>query len=980
MRANIIKRDYHDSFRMVGAFCKTPLRYVTISKSIILIFLAVLSTSHLLSNHSLGADIDYECLGNNHYIFKVTVYRDCAAGPPPAFSPTMQLQSTTCGHQRAIPLTLQSGSPRTPDSLWSSCSTAPFAPCYVQYVYVGSDSLEACPDWVIRVASGSGRAWSTNIQNAISTSQGLLAEINNSEAMCGPEFCNTSPTFLGSNTLTICLNTAEKIQSGLAEIEGDSLIFSLANPVDSSGNPIPYSPPHTTLSPIPSTPAITIDASTGEMLIQAIVVGKYAFAVEVVEYRLGKRIGSVMREYHVEVVNCGANAGVAPSIQTQVKATRYIETQFVDSCRCAPYTCDSTNAFWNSTQLGMFDNAYFVCQSDSFTFQFEVKDNDPGSRLYVQDSMLSPEFVREYTSHGTGDSMTIKLGAKYLSPGYYPLTFYIYDEACPVSRRLTYTIHLYVSLVKPGGIFGGHHAVQESVGAGASSPSDITWGPITASPGPIVTLGDTLTLNANVVNNSCRVYRMDSIPYAPVAVDSSMGTDFSLGSGFVSGPVQIGFDFPFFCGNYQNFYISSAGWISFTNPNGNHHPQAGNIPSSSGPENMIAYLWNNFEINTNNGSWLNYTVTGTAPNRLGILTLTKAKSLDNNSLNNTAQLVLHEEDGKIDIHIQQFSSSLPVTVGIEHINRDTVAKGVSGYRRNQKPASIAASKSESWSFTPRRVGYQVTWSHHEDEYAPNFFQSVDTIIGYGNEVSFVPLRGGIIKAEFRRDYGFSLNDFRIGPYFGCGCGTGIEELLDSLFFRFGVRPPANGAEPPGPVTLFFRTGVGNVLELIDPSSLLAVHSKETSAHLSWSLKGDYKAASLEHMHEVDRQFESIASADSRISFTHTHLAQGIHRYRIHLRDLQGKDHYSEIVETTISTSNIRIFPNPAASYTHFQNPTSSDLNIDLFSAAGAKVGSIMLLSGETQRLDTRSFSSGVYLAYVKGDAEYYTVRFVVTKK
>ncbi|MEZ4684612.1 MAG: hypothetical protein R3B47_00640 [Bacteroidia bacterium] len=65
------------------------------------------------------------------------------------------------------------------------------------------------------------------------------------------------------------------------------------------------------------------------------------------------------------------------------------------------------------------------------------------------------------------------------------------------------------------------------------------------------------------------------------------------------------------------------------------------------------------------GNFLNYVVTGTAPNRVGLLTLTNGLSANNNSTDNTLQVKFFEATSDIEIHITRANTGARSTVGVE---------------------------------------------------------------------------------------------------------------------------------------------------------------------------------------------------------------------------------------------------------------------------------------------------------------------------
>jgi hypothetical protein len=142
-----------------------------------------------------------------------------------------------------------------------------------------------------------------------------------------------------------------------------------------------------------------------------------------------------------------------------------------------------------------------------------------------------------------------------------------------------------------------------------------------------------------------------SIRFAPEPAPAANMTD--LGEGQTTGPLPLGFEFEFFGVRYSSFDLSADGFMTF----GTHsfpcypgsHPRRCFIPLSADLDNFIALGWT--EGGTPSRRQVAYEVRGAAPRRRLILSFTLVPQSPENALETmTAQLVLHERTGMIDIH------------------------------------------------------------------------------------------------------------------------------------------------------------------------------------------------------------------------------------------------------------------------------------------------------------------------------------------
>jgi hypothetical protein len=187
---------------------------------------------------------------------------------------------------------------------------------------------------------------------------------------------------------------------------------------------------------------------------------------------------------------------------------------------------------------------------------------------------------------------------------------------------------------------------------------------------------------------ACNSYSVDSILYAPVL---GSGTTVTLSDDASSAALPIGFDFDFYCTTYNQFSISSNGFISFElgTPNGCCTGEV--LPNSLTPNNLIALCWQ--DLNPSAGGTIDYFTTGTAPNRQLVVRFDNVPRFGGASTI-TVQIVLHEGTNLIDIHSTSITSDGQSTQGIENVD-GSLGLAVSG--RN---GSVWSATNDAYRFTP----------------------------------------------------------------------------------------------------------------------------------------------------------------------------------------------------------------------------------------------------------------------------------------
>lgn len=306
------------------------------------------------ASHAQGFDLQYECLGNNVYRFTLNFYRDCAGITAPG-NVSVRLQSASCAEDFQVPLSQVSGpievSPLCAAQIGqSTCAfppcTAPCLPGVEQYVYQGTSTLtQLCNDWVVSFDQCCRNNAITNLQAPNSQSLFVRATLDNTNGLC-----NNSPQFTSLPVPFICADQLFCYNHGAVDPDGDSLAYSLVNPLDgpAPGTPIPYTDPSlsATYPLFDNRGFIQFDQQTGSMCVdpvdtlpaQVIVV-----AVQVEEFRNGVQIGTTTRDIQVVVLQCAnQQPTLNPNDVTNIAGGVRIDSNSLEICPGVPLSFDIT--------------------------------------------------------------------------------------------------------------------------------------------------------------------------------------------------------------------------------------------------------------------------------------------------------------------------------------------------------------------------------------------------------------------------------------------------------------------------------------------------------------------------------------------------------------------------------------------------------------------------------------------------------------
>ncbi len=307
--------------------------------------LLLLSTLGLLPNragatHIVGGQMGMSYVSRGVYDLTFTLYFDVAHGNPGAFDSVATVVTYERGRGRAgtldtiaLPLVSRVQVPYTSPGCRSSVLNTDEVH-YARRVYLDPD----------RYASQAGyyMVWQRASRNYVITNLGYILPGSNPPVPgqdvgqtfflefpalltpTGADFVNSSPTGFTPLRDYACTGRPFRYPFGGTDPDGDSLVYELVSPLqyvlDSLQNnftipvpgPGPYPPivwaagfdsTHQITGPVP----LRVNRFTGELTFTSQQPGLYVFAVRVREYRAGRLLGELRREFQELVLTCRIN-------------------------------------------------------------------------------------------------------------------------------------------------------------------------------------------------------------------------------------------------------------------------------------------------------------------------------------------------------------------------------------------------------------------------------------------------------------------------------------------------------------------------------------------------------------------------------------------------------------------------------------------------------------------------------------------------
>lgn len=266
----------------------------------------ITTTNTAYASHAAGVDLTYSCLGNNTYQIDLNFYRDCEGIAAPT-SATVNIVSASCG--QSLTLTLNSTGPGIevsqlcPSQLGQSACSGGSLPGIEQYIYSNTITLPAqCTDWEISYSLCCRNAAITNLVSPDAEEIYVRAYLNNTNGLC-----DNSPFFTSLPVPYLCAGEPFFYNHGAVDVDGDSLVYTLVNPLNASASNISYISGFSPTNPMATTGGFNFDTQTGQMNATPSQTQNAVVTVLVQEYRNGVLIGSTMRDMQFIVINCPSN-------------------------------------------------------------------------------------------------------------------------------------------------------------------------------------------------------------------------------------------------------------------------------------------------------------------------------------------------------------------------------------------------------------------------------------------------------------------------------------------------------------------------------------------------------------------------------------------------------------------------------------------------------------------------------------------------
>ncbi len=334
--------------------------------------------------HIIGGDVTYKCLGldtiNKEVEFEITftMYRDSRSGGAQFDSPAnfgiYRGQGNSWSFVRTIANIRVENVSDIDIATGNPCILVPVNVGVQKGVYIFNVRLPIISQsYFISYQRCCRNNTILNLINPGGTGAAFTTEITPDAQLS----CNNSPTFNGFPPVVICVNRPINFDHSARDIDGDSLVYEFCSPVTAGGtdgattpgspasctgvtpNPQSCPPPYQEVvfaapnfsfdKPMGGNPVVFINSKTGIIDGSPNLLGQYVVGVCVREYRKGKLIGTLKRDFQFNVTTCEV------AVNADLKAQLENNGQYsVNSC--GAFTIDFINL---STDTRYIQNYYW---------------------------------------------------------------------------------------------------------------------------------------------------------------------------------------------------------------------------------------------------------------------------------------------------------------------------------------------------------------------------------------------------------------------------------------------------------------------------------------------------------------------------------------------------------------------------------------------------------------------------------------------
>jgi gliding motility-associated-like protein len=312
----------------------------------ILLTLVFAVSQQAQASHIIGGEIYYDSLGNNQYKITIEIYRDCNSFTDydNPLNYTVFYANGAIFAQFPVSIFSRDTLPIVYDD---PCVTPPNDICVERAIYI--DTITLPFDVNGYYISYQRCCWANNIDNIVDPPNNGITLTTFIPGSALVPVHNQGARFINYPPLVLCSNNTLNFNHAAFDPDGDSLRYSLVDPLlgGSSVNvvpdpetaapytPVSWNPTFSATIPFGAGSSVTIDPATGQMAFTPNQIGNFVAGVQVDEYRNGVLINSKIRTYGYRVVGC--------QVETPLEVAITGPSQLIEDCGFAGFIVSRTD-------------------------------------------------------------------------------------------------------------------------------------------------------------------------------------------------------------------------------------------------------------------------------------------------------------------------------------------------------------------------------------------------------------------------------------------------------------------------------------------------------------------------------------------------------------------------------------------------------------------------------------------------------------
>jgi hypothetical protein len=411
------------------------------------------SSQQAKASHLYAAEITYRCIGLNQYIIQAETYQECNSIGLNTIS--INANSPSCSINQLLSL------PQISVTDVSFCMSIP-GPCQggsgigiYHYVYSDTVTLSSCSDWTLSYTNCCRSTSTSNLNNSSVSIYSAVSLDNSSQ-------CNTAAQRAADGYTWSYTGSTQAYYPSCYDLDGDSLVFSLTNPLGANGVPEAYALGYSIASPLGIGSPITIDANTGKITFTLNSQGTFVVGLKVEEFRNGNLIATSNKDFVV--------IGITHPLDNSIPdySITNIQGGFLD------------------------DNIFYVTNPTQLTFDIEGIDTAGLGDILTLNSTIA-SIGGSFTVVGS-NPITASFTWPTSTPSIQEFSIELKDNVCPMNgiQRAGFAIILVASCI-PDSIAG--IVAPDSIFEISSNCANNNGFPITAITSPTTTTYGSLSIN-----------------------------------------------------------------------------------------------------------------------------------------------------------------------------------------------------------------------------------------------------------------------------------------------------------------------------------------------------------------------------------------------------------------------------------------------------------------------------------------------------